>query len=459
MPQGKLRTPEVKVREFQEKLHQSAKANKRRRFHQLYDKVWAPWFLAVAWQRVRAKKGAPGPDGITIGQIEADGIDEFLRKLSQELRERTYRTGPTRRKYIPKPNGKLRPLGIPNVRDRVVQAAVLLVLEPIFEADLPDTAYGFRPGRDAHQALDAVGQHLLAGFTDVVDADLAAYFDTIPHGNLLKLVAERVVDRGILALIKQWLESPIVEPDVPPGSPGKSSPKGTPQGGVISPLLANIYHSCIPRIWNQWEKTKRLGGKFVSYADDFVIMLRPGQGRAAMYQLRHVCQRLALELSEEKTRVVDSRSESFKFLGFDIRKKRYPSGKQGPCVSPSAKAEQHLRDSVRKILNRRMCWRLVPEVVGETNATVRGWTQYFHYGQCYDTMRRVKFFTEQRLRKWLMRRRQKRGQGYTQYPTTHLYNALGLYRVPTHRLYATPHASGQEGTPRAGCGKTARPVR
>jgi group II intron reverse transcriptase/maturase len=442
MSRDKLRTPEVKVREFQEKLHQSAKANKRRRFHQLYDKVWAPWFLSVAWQRVRANKGAPGPDGITIEQIEAQGVDKFLSELSEDLRKRTYRTGPTRRKYIPKPNGKLRPLGIPNIRDRTAQASVLLVLEPIFEADLPDTAYGFRPGRDAHQALDAVGQHLLAGYTDVVDADLAAYFDTIPHANLLKLVAERVVDRGVLALIKQWLESPIIEPDAPPGSPGKSSPKGTPQGGVISPLLANVYHACIPRVWEQWESTKRLGGRFVSYADDFVIMLRPGRGRAAMHQLKQVCQRLSLELSVEKTRTVDGRSESFKFLGFDIRKKRYPSGKAGPCVSPTAKAEQHLRDSVREILNRRMCWRPVPQVVQETNATVRGWVQYFRYGQCYGTMRRAKFFTEQRLRKWLTRRRQKRGQGYTEYPTACLYRTFGLYAVPMTRLYATPKASG-----------------
>jgi RNA-directed DNA polymerase len=215
---------------------------------------------------------------------------------------------------------------------------VLLVLEPIFEADLPDTAYGFRPGRDAHQALDAIGQHLLAGYTDVVDADLAAYFDTIPHTNLLKLVAERVVDRGILALIKQWLESPIIEPDASPGSSGKGSSKGTPQGGVISPLLANIYHACIPRVWNQWKATKWLGGRFVSYADDFVIMLRPQRGPQALHKLKQVCQRLSLELSAEKTRVVDSRSESFKFLGFDICMKRYPSGKTGPCVSPTAKA-------------------------------------------------------------------------------------------------------------------------
>jgi len=442
MSRDKLRTPEVKVRELQEKLHRSAKADKHRRFHQLYDKVWRPWFLAVAWRRVRANKGAAGPDGIGIEDIEAQGVESFLRELSEDLRQRTYRCGPTRRRYIPKANGKLRPLGIPNVRDRVVQASVLQLLGPIFEADLPETAYGFRPKRSAHQALEAVCKSLLAGNTDVVDADLAAYFDTIPHENLLKLVAERVVDRGILWLINQWLESPVIEPDAPPGSAGKRNEKGTPQGGVISPLLANIYHACIPRIWRQWEATKRLDGTIVSYADDFVILLRAGRGARAREQLEALCQRLSLELSAEKTRVVDAQNERFKFLGFDIWTKRYPSGKTGPVVMPTAKAEQQVRDAIRAALNRKTANRPADLVVGEVNAILRGWTQHFRYGQCYATMRRIKFFAEQRLRKWLMRRRKQRGPGYTQYPTSALYRVYGLYPVPTARLYAKPNASG-----------------
>ena len=217
MREHRLRTPEDKVRRLQERLHLSAKQDKQRRFHQLYDKVASPWFLEVAWQRVRANKGAPGPDGISIQQIEQHGTDAFLEGLARELRERRYKAGPVRRVYIPKANGKLRPLGIPNVRDRVVQAATLLVLEPIFEADLPDSAFGFRPGRNAHQAMTAIGQRLLAGRTEVVDADLSSYFDTIPHANLLRLVARRIVDRGILSLIKQWLRAPVIEPTLSTG--------------------------------------------------------------------------------------------------------------------------------------------------------------------------------------------------------------------------------------------------
>jgi RNA-directed DNA polymerase len=234
MREHRLRTPEDKVRRLQDRLHLSAKQDKPRRFHQLCDKVASPWFLAVAWQRVKANQGAPGPDGISIAQIEEHGSEAFLEGLARELQERHYQAGPVRRVYIPKANGKLRPLGIPNVRDRVVQAATLLVLEPIFEADLPPLAFGFRPGRSAHQALAAINTRLMGGRTEVVDADLSSYFDTIPHGNLLRLVARRVVDRGVLGLIKQWLRAPVIEPDDPPGSAGRRSERGTPQGGVIT---------------------------------------------------------------------------------------------------------------------------------------------------------------------------------------------------------------------------------
>lgn len=443
MPQGNLRTPELKVRELQEKLHRSAKANKSRRFHQLYDKVYSPWFLAVAWKRVRANKGAPGPDGISIDEVEGQGVDSLLEQLSEQLRSRTYRTGAVRRVYIPKPNGKLRPLGIPNVRDRVVQAALMLVLEPIIEADLPDSAYGFRPQRSAHGAMSAVSEHLLAGYTDVVDADLKAYFDTIPHANLLRLVRERVVDRGILWLINQWLKAPAIEPDAPPGSAGQSSERGTPQGGVVSPLLANLYHACIPRIWSQWEATRRLGGKFVSYADDFVIMLRPGRGQAAMEQLEGVCMRLDLTLSREKTRVVEAKKEGFEFLGFEVQKVRNPkNGKWWPRVRPSAKSLGRVRDKLRVLLNRKTRTRPVMDVIGDANALLRGWGGYFHFGHPVNAMRNTNEFASHRLRKWLMRRRHRRGQGYTQYPTQKLYSTFGLYQLPTHLPHAAPNASG-----------------
>jgi group II intron reverse transcriptase/maturase len=443
MPQGKLRTSEDKVRELQEKLHRSAKRDQARRFHQLYDKVWSPWFLEVAWRKVRANKGAPGPDGMMIESIEAAGAEGFLDGIARRLRERTYKAGPVRRVYIPKANGKLRPLGIPNVSDRVVQAAVLLVLEPIFEADLPETAFGFRPGRNAHQALDIIREHVLRGYTEVVDADLAAYFDTIPHANLLKLVARRVVDRGILGLIKQWLRAPVIEPNESSGSAGRRSDKGTPQGGVISPLLANIYHACIPHLWEKRGHARRLGGKIVSYADDFVILLQRGRGEQALEALRSICERLSLRLNEDKTRVVDAVKENFKFLGFEIQKAQNPkNGKWWPRVAPAKKSEQRVRDRIREIMNRGTTIRAVQEVVGEVNQVLRGWGGYFYYGHPQKTMLRINHYVEQRLRKWLMRKRQRRGPGYTRYPTAWLYNQLGLYRLPTRRPAAHAQASG-----------------
>jgi RNA-directed DNA polymerase len=438
-----LRTPEVKVREFQEKLHRSAKADKSRRFHQLYDKVWAPWVLEVAWQKVRSNKGAAGPDGMTIQQVEAAGAQSLLEQLSRELRKKSYRTSPIRRVYIPKANGKLRPLGIPNVRDRIVQAAVVLVLEPIFEADLPDSAYGFRPGRNAHQALEAIRMYLAYGYTDVVDADLEAYFDTIPHENLLKLVAERIVDRGVLWLISQWLQAPVIEPTDPPGSTGRKSDRGTPQGGVISPLLANIYHACIPRIWTQWDETKHLDSRLVSYADDFVILLKPGRGKRAMQALDRICTRLSLKLSAEKTRVVQAEEESFHFLGFEIQKVLNPkSGKRWPRVTPSRTSEQRLRDRLREILNRKTARLPVAWALGEVNPLLRGWSGYFYFGYPQLAMRRLNHFAEQRLRKWLTRRHNKRGQGFTRYTHKLLYEQYGLYRLPTRRPGWTPNARG-----------------
>lgn len=438
-----LRTPEEKVRDLQEGLHRSAKREPRRRFHQLYDKVWSPWVLAVAWKEVRANKGAAGPDGVTIQGVEAAGVQDFLDELSRELRERRYRTGPIRRHYIPKANGKLRPLGIPNVRDRVVQAAVKLVIEPIFEADLPDSAYGFRPNRDAHQAMEAIGKQLFAGRVEVIDADLQSYFDTIPHDKLMKLLARRIVDRGILHLIKQWLEAAVIEPDSSTGPAGRKNDKGTPQGGVISPLLANLYHACIPHLWERRGHARQLDGHIVSYADDFVILLPPGRGERALAALRSICERLELTLSETKTRLVNATRESFHFLGFEVQKvQNAKSGKWYPRAMPAKKSEQRLRDHVRDLLNRRTHRQEVAARIQQVNAVLRGWGQYFYYGQPQRSMRRLNQFAEERLRKYLMRRRQKQGPGYTQYPTRVIYERFGLYRLPTRLPSRTAHASG-----------------
>jgi RNA-directed DNA polymerase len=343
--------------------------------------------------------------------------------------------------YIPKPDGKLRPLGIPTVKDRIVQTAALLILEPIFEADFLETSFGFRPGRNAHQAMDCLRQHLLRGRTEVVDADLSSYFDTIPHRNLLRLVAKRVVDRGVLNLVKQWLRAPVIEPDDPPGSSGKRSDKGTPQGGVISPLLANIYHACIPHLWKLRGHAQRLGGEIVSYADDFVILLWPGRGKAALAALRSICERLSLRLNEEKTRVVEARAESFQFLGFCVQKVRNPkSGKWYPRQIPAPKSEQKVRDKLREITNRKRGGKAVGEIIAEMNSVLRGWGAYFYHGHPQKSMARINYYAEQRLRKWLMRRRQRRGPGYSQYPTSRLYGEMSLYRLPTARPATPAHA-------------------
>ena len=460
MSEDRLRTPEAKVRELQEKLHRSAKRDRARRFHQLYDKVSSPWFLEVAWRRVVANRGAAGPDGVTIEQIEQSGSAQFLEELSQELRARRYRSGPVRRVYIPKPNGKQRPLGIPNVRDRVVQAATLLVLEPIFEADLPEDAYGFRPGRDGHQAVDRITGLVHMGKSEVVDADLASYFDTIPHGNLLKLVARRVVDRGVLNLVKQWLDAPVIEEgDKGARWCGCKSRMGTPQGGVISPLLANLYHACIPHLWQRRGHAAALGGQIVSYADDFVILLPPGRGPAALDALRAICERLSLRLSEEKTRVADAVREGFAFLGFQIRRVRNSkTGTRYERVWPAKKSEARLREKVRAMLNRSTRNRPIHEKIEEVNRLLRGWQNYFWFGHPQRVMRRLNHFVEQRLRKWLMRRRQKRGPGYSHHPTDTLYGPRGLHRLPEARPLRPRERLRREGTPKAVCGKSARTV-
>lgn len=443
MAKGSLRTFEEKVRKLQEGLHRSAKADKRRRFHQLYDKVSLPWVLDMAWRRVRSNGGVPGPDGISIEQVESDGIGKLLDELTRELRERTYRAGPVRRTYIPKPNGKLRPLGIPNVRDRLVQTAVSLILTPIFEADLPDSAYGYRPGRKAQDALEEIQTHLLRGYTDVVDADLEAYFDTIEHDKLMALLRERIVDRGILWLITQWLKAPVIEPTDPPGSCGKRNERGTPQGGSISPLLANIYHATIPRVWSQWKETRRLGGKFVSYADDFVILLRPGKGAKAREALSLICERLSLKLNEGKTHVVQAEQESFRFLGFEIKKELNPkSAKRYPRVTPSPLSEQRFRDRIRGIVNRKTTNRQPKVIVEQVNEVVRGWQGYFYFGNPQHAMKRLNRFLEQRLRKWLVRKHVRQSQGYVEFPHKLIYGKLGLHQLPTCRPGFIPRASG-----------------
>ena len=336
-----LPTPEH-IRTLQRKLYRKAKQEPAFRFYALYDKVCRAGILRHAYDRVRANKGSAGIDGVTFEAIrDNEGEPAFLAELGEALRTKTYQASPVKRVMIPKGNGEKRPLGIPTIRDRVAQMAVKLVVEPIFEADFCDNSYGFRPRRSAHDAVDDITIALNQGHTQVIDADLSKYFDTIPHANLLATVAERISDGAILHLIKMWLKAPVIE-EAQDGTKrtvggGKANRKGTPQGGVISPLLANVYLHLLDRIWERHKLKTRLGAHLVRYADDLVVLCRQGVDRP-MGVLQQVLDCLGLTLNAEKTHVVDATENSFDFLGFAIRIAfSWRTGRNYPNVQPSKK--------------------------------------------------------------------------------------------------------------------------
>ena len=334
-----LSTPEA-IRTLQRKLYTKAKQDTAYRFYALYDKVWRADILMHAWRLVRANQGSPGVDGMSFEAIEQEiGIDAFLAELAQDLRQKTYQAQAVRRVMIPKADGSERPLGIPTIRDRVAQMADKLIIEPIFEADFCPNSYGFRPKKSAHDAVDEIAQALHLGYTKVIDADLSKYFDSIPHAQLLAVVAERIVDGAILHIIKLWLKAPVIAEDKDGTRKnvggGKANSRGTPQGGVISPLLSNCYLHLLDRIWERHQLRWKLKARIVRYADDFVVLCA-GNVKPALDTVRHVLDRLELTLNESKTRIVDAREESFNFLGFAIRvSKGLKSGKSYPHVCPA----------------------------------------------------------------------------------------------------------------------------
>jgi group II intron reverse transcriptase/maturase len=388
--------------------------------------------LSYAYQLVKSNKGAGGIDGITFESIEGmEGKQQrYLASIADELKNKTYKPMPVRRVYIPKFDGSKRPLGIPTVKDRVVQMAVKIVIEPIFEADFQENSYGFRPKKDAHQAVDDVSYHLRYGKFQVIDADISKYFDTIPHDKLLALVSKRIVDKNILRLIKLWLKAPVVEEDNDKKT-YKGNDKGTPQGGVISPLLANIYLNVLDTTWKMKKIEERLEARLIRYADDFVVLCK-GNTERILKGIKMVLGGLQLSLNEEKTRVVDARNESFNFLGFTIKVTGSPrTGKKFPLIVPSKKAMRHIKAEIKSLTCRKNLALPKEVVVNKLNEIVRGWVNYFYYGHCSKDLLRLKRFLDERVRTYLRRKHRMKSRGYKAFSYRYLYEDLGLYKIPT----------------------------
>ena len=427
-----LQTPDS-VRRLQRALYVKAKKEPAYRFYLLYDKVVRDDILAHAYRVSRAAKGArtPGVDGVTFQAIEATGQAEWLAGLKGALQDKTYRPDAVRRVLIPKPGGGERPLGIPTIRDRVVQTAVKLVVEPIFEADFEDGAYGYRPKRSAQDAVQAVHEALCDGCTDVVDADLSKYFDTIPHRELLQSVARRVVDRHVLHLLKMWLKTPIEERDERGGrrmTGGKRSTRGTPQGGVISPLLANIYMHRFLRAWRDRGKGQQYQARVINYADDFVILSR-GHAAEALMWTRWAMTNLGLTLNETKTCLRNAQRESFDFLGYTLGRDRYrKTGQTYLAAKPSKKSVQRLKRAVRAQLRPGNQGRW-SEVRDRLNRTLRGWRNYFSYGSRATAYRAVDNHVYANVRHFLCRRHHVPTRGTRRFSAEQVFGPLGVVRM------------------------------
>jgi len=443
-----LATPQT-VQKLQAALHAKAKGSPTLRFYSLYDKLYRLDILSHAYARCRANEGSAGVDGRTFRDIEAYGLERWLGELAEELRNKTYRPQAVRRVYIPKPNGTLRPLGIPTIRDRVVQMASVLVLEPIFEADLQPEQYAYRPGRSALDAVQKVRRLVNNGHSEVIDADLSGYFDSIPHAELIKCVARRVSDGAMLRLIKQWLTAPVEDTDergrLHRTTRNKDERRGVPQGAPISPLLSNLYMRRFVLGWKVLGHEQRLDAHIVNYADDFVICCRRGNAETARAAMEDMMSKLKLTVNEDKTRICQLTpgvaGVSFDFLGYTF----------GPCWSPkTGRTYYGTRPSRKRIM--RFCRTISDmthgrnrgldddEMVARINRRLIGWSNYFCLGPVNKAYRAVDRHTRHRLRQWLRKKHVRKGRATSRFSAEHLYDQLGLVRLP-HRTARFPSAN------------------
>jgi RNA-directed DNA polymerase len=435
--------PPATVEKLQETLRAKAKAASQYRFYALYDKVYRGDVLGYAYERCRANQGAAGVDGQTFADIEAAGRQQWLDALAEDLRKKTYQPQAVRRVWIPKPDGKQRPLGIPTVRDRVAQMAAMLVLEPIFETDLQPEQHAYRPGKSALEAVAAVQALVRAGYTEVVDADLSGYFDSIPHAELMRTVARRVSDGTMLHLIKMWLEAPVEEEDErgrrQQTTRNRDEGRGTPQGAVISPLLANLYMRRFVLGWKTLGHAERLEARLVNYADDFVICCC-GTGEQALAAMRAMMARLKLTVNERKTRLCRLPEETFDFLGYTIGRCYSPrTGRAYLTPKPSKKKVQRLVRAISASTGRDSLWLEEEEMVGRLNRKLLGWANYFCLGPVSGVYDRVNRHVCQRLRRWLCRKHKVSGCGFGSYPDRVLHQELGLVslrQLPRRLLWA-----------------------
>jgi len=425
--------PPPKVQKLQEALHAKAKGAPTYRFYALYDKVYRKDVLEWAYVRCRANDGAPGVDHQTFEDIEAYGLERWLDELATELEAKTYRPQPVRRVYIPKPDGKQRPLGIGSIRDRVAQMAVVLVLEPIFEADLEPEQYAYRANRSALDAVRHAHGLVSTGHTEVVDADLSSYFDEIPHAELLKSLSRRISDRHLLGLIKRWLEAPVEEIDkrgrYHRTTRNKDEGRGSPQGSPLSPLLANIYMRRFVHGWKTLGHERRLKATIVNYADDLVICCR-GTADEAMSAMRRMMSKLKLTVNEAKTRLRRIPGETFDFLGYTIGRCYSPqTGRSYIGTRPSAKKIARLRDEIREITDRRWLWTEAEDRVARLNRLLLGWSNYFCLGPVSRAYRALDRHCCNRLRQWLCAKHKVKTRGTSRFPDQYLYDELGLIRL------------------------------